>query len=119
MKIKKIIVRIVGLGLLFALFGINLNAQNRQNYKMDKTLCAHFVKLSKDMVSKDNLSLAKVYAQKVIQANPWEKSAWANYNDVIQKLTGNKKIKDFDASVVEPAESLAPKLAPGEQYEGC
>jgi hypothetical protein len=120
MKIKKLIIAVLGLGMLLGLLGINLSAQNKQNYSMDKTLCAHYVKLSREMVDSDNLPLAKLYAQKAVQANPWEKAAWANYNDVIQRLADNGDIKDFDTFIEESTEASKPAAASGEsQFEGC
>ncbi len=119
MKIKKLIIAVLGLGLLLGLLGINLSAQNRQNYSMNKTLCAHYVKLSRAQVDADNLPLAKLYAQKAVQANPWEKAAWANYNDVIQKLADNGDIKDFDTFIEESTTAQKPKAEAGAQFEGC
>jgi len=119
MKIKKIVLAIIGVGLLFGLFGINLSAQNRQEYSMNKALCEHYVKLSREMVEKDNLPLAKVYAQKAVQANPWEKAAWANYNDVIQRLADNGDIKDFDTFIEESTEAQKPQASSEAQFEGC
>ena len=119
MKIKKLIIGIIGLGVLLGLLGINLSAQNRQNYNMNKTLCAHYVKLSRQMVDGDNLPLAKAYAQKAVQANPWEKAAWANYNDVIQKLADNGDIQDFDTFIEESTAAQKPKADAGAQFEGC
>ncbi|MFK5881052.1 MAG: hypothetical protein QM482_02460 [Sulfurospirillum sp.] len=119
MRIKKLIIAVMGLGLLLGLLGINLSAQNSQNYSMDKVLCAHYVKLSRQMVSNDNLPLAKVYAQKAVQANPWEKTAWANYNDVIQRLADNGDIKDFNTFIDETTAAQAPKASGGAQFEGC
>jgi hypothetical protein len=120
MKIKQIIVGLMGISLILGLFGINLSAQNRQNYSMDKTLCAHYVKLSRQEVIGDNLPLAKVYAQKAVQANPWEKAAWANYNDVIQQLADNGDIQDFDTFIEESTAAQTPKASDGgAQFEGC
>ena len=119
MKIKKLIIAVLGLGLLLGLLGINLSAQNRQNYSMNKTLCAHYVKLSRAQVDADNLPLAKLYAQKAVQANPWEKAAWANYNDVIQKLADNGDIQDFDTFIEESTAAQKPKADAGAQFEGC
>ncbi len=119
MKIKKLIIAVLGLGLLLGLLSINLSAQNRQNYSMNKTLCAHYVKLSRAQVDADNLPLAKLYAQKAVQANPWEKVAWANYNDVIQKLADDGDIKDFDTFIEESTAAQKPKAEAGAQFEGC
>ncbi len=119
MKIKKLIIAVLGLGMLLGLLGINLSAQNKQNYSMDKTLCAHYVKLSREMVDGDNLPLAKLYAQKAVQANPWEKAAWANYNDVIQRLADDGDIKDFDTFIEESTAAQKPSASGEAQFEGC
>ncbi len=119
MKIKQLIIGLIGLGIIVGLLGINLSAQNRQEYNMNKAECAKYVKLSRQMVDGDNLPLAKLYAQKAVQANPWEKTAWANYNDVIQKLADNGDIKDFDTFIEESTAKKAPAAAAGAQFEGC
>jgi len=118
--IKKIIfVSFLSIALAW-IFSSDLVAQNQQDYSMNKTLCAHYIKVSREQVDKDNLQLAKVYAQKAIQANPWEKAAWANYNDIIQKLADNGDIEDFDTFIEESSEKEAPSEADaGSQFEGC
>ena len=119
MKIKQLIIGLIGLGIIVGLLGINLSAQNRQEYNMNKAECAKYVKLSRQMVDGDNLPLAKVYAQKAVQANPWEKAAWANYNDIIQKLADNGDIEDFDTFIEESTAAQKPKADAGAQFEGC
>ncbi len=119
MNTRKIIS--VALALVFGLgvLSLTLSAQNRQDYRMDKAQCAHYVKLSREMVEKDNLPLAKVYAMKAVQANPWEKAAWAAYNDVIQRLADNGDIKDFDTFIEETQSAAVPKASGASQFEGC
>ncbi len=119
MNTKKIISVVLALVFGLGALSLTLSAQNRQEYRMNKAQCAHFVKLSRAMVEKDNLSLAKVYAMKAIQANPWEKAAWAAYNDVIQRLADNGDIKDFDTFIEETQSAAAPKASGGSQFEGC
>jgi len=119
MKIKQLIIGIIGLGVVLGLLGINLSAQNRQEYRMNKAECAKYVKLSRNMVEAQNLPLAKLYAQKAVQANPWEKAAWANYNDVIQQLADSGDIVDFDTFIEESTTAKAPSAAAGAQFEGC
>ncbi len=115
-KIVSVVLAIVfGLGAL----SLTLPAQNRQEYQMNKAQCAHYLKLSRDMVAKNNLPLAKVYAQKAIQANPWEQAAWAGYNDVIQRLADDGDIKDFDTFIEETQSAAAPKASGASQFEGC
>jgi len=86
---------------------------------MNKAQCAHYLKLSREQVEKNNLALAKVYAQKAIQANPWEKAAWAGYNDVIQRLADDGDIKDFDTFIEETQSAAVPKASGASQFEGC
>jgi len=119
MNTKKIVSVILALVFGLGALSISLSAQNRQEYQMNKAQCAHFVKLSREMVDKSNLTLAKVYAQKAIQANPWEKAAWAAYNDVIQRLADDGDIKDFDTFIEETQTTAAPKASGASQFEGC
>lgn len=116
MKIKKLIIAVLGLSLLLSLIDVNLSAQD---YSMNKTLCAHYVKLSREQVVANNLPLAKLYAQKAIQANPWEKSAWADYNDIIQRLANNGNIEDFNTFIQNSAPTQKPTEESGTQFEGC
>ena len=104
-----------GLGLA----SMSLSAQNRPDYRMDRAECARYLKLSREQVEKNNLSLAKVYAQKAIQANPWDKAAWAGYNDVIQRLADDGDIKDFDTFIEETQSADVPKASGASQFEGC
>ena len=116
---KKIISIIAIIVLGMGTLSVNLSAQNRQEYSMNKAKCAHYVKLSRAMVDKDNLQLAKVYAKKAVQANPWEKAAWASYNDVVQRLADNGDIQDFDTFVEESKAASAPAAAGASKFEGC
>ncbi len=105
---------------LIGVFSVNLSAQNRQEYSMNKTLCEHYVKIAREEVEKDNLALAKVYAQKAIQANPWDKKAWANYDDIAQKLADNGELQDFETFIEESQEAQAPSESDGgNKFEGC
>ncbi len=107
---------LLGLGML----SVNLSAQNRQEYRMNKAECAHYVQLSREMVDKNNLQLAKVYAKKAVQANPWEKAAWASYNDVVQRLADDGDIQDFDTFIEESQAASAPAAGGGaNKFEGC
>lgn len=107
---------IVALGITYA----SLNASSGQEYKMDQALCAKFMKLSRDSVTADNLPLALAYAQKAIQANSWDKLAWANYNDIVQKMADNGDIPDFGAVVESSKAQQGPKAGAGAaQLEGC
>ena len=115
-KIVSIVLAVVfGVGAL----NLTLSAQNRQEYRMNKAECAHYLQLSREQVEKNNLALAKVYAQKAIQANPWEEAAWAGYNDVIQRLADDGDIKDFDTFIEETKSAEAPKASGASQFEGC
>jgi len=119
---KKSKLAVIGLITLVCvgLFSTTLFAQNRQEYSMNKTLCKHYVQLSREMVENDNLPLAKVYAQKAIQANTLEKAAWANYDDVAQRLADNGELQDFDTFIEESEAASAPSAGGGgAQFEGC
>ncbi len=98
---------------------VSLSAQNQQSYRMDRAECARYLQLSREQVEKNNLPLAKVYAQKAIQANPWDKAAWAGYNDVIQRLADDGDIQDFDTFIEETQSADVPKASGASQFEGC
>ncbi len=117
---KKLITIVIAVLLGVSTLSISVSAQNRQEYQMNKAECAYYVKLSREMVDKNNLQLAKVYAKKAVQANPWEKAAWASYNDVVQRLADDGDIKDFDTFVEESAAAATPKAGAGaSKFEGC
>lgn len=106
--------------LLFG-FSSTIYAENQQEYRLNKALCKKYVKLSRAEVEKGNITLARAYAKKAIQANAWSKFAWANYNDIIQRLADEGQIEDFGAVVEESkASENAPSAEEGEeQFEGC
>jgi len=118
-KRKKLTVIGLVIALTIGLLTTNLFAQNRQEYNMNKAQCAYYVKLSREMVEKDNLPLARVYAQKAIQANSWDKAAWANYNDIIQKIADNGDVEDFETFIENSAAADVPKAGGANKFEGC
>ena len=93
-------------------------AENLQNYNSQKAGAEHFVNLSREQVSKNNLTLAKAYAKKAVQADPFNKKAWESYDDVIQRLADEGLIDEFGAKADE-SEVSAPKPSGGAQFEGC
>ena len=120
MKKNKIAIFSLVILVCVGLFSTTLSAQNKQEYSMNKALCAHYVKLSRDMVENDNLPLAKVYAAKAIQANSWEKAAWANYDDIAQRLADNGDLEDFDTFIENSQSQEAPSAGDGgSKFEGC
>ena len=119
MKRSKIITIALTMAAGIGIASVGLSAQNKPDYRMDRAACAHYLKLSREEVDKNNLSLAKVYAQKAIQANPWDKAAWAGYNDVIQRLADDGEIKDFDTFIEETKSAETPKATGASQFEGC
>jgi hypothetical protein len=99
---------------------INLSAQNQQSYEMDIVKCDHYIQLSRTEVENDNLPLAKLYAKKAIQANTWSEKAWANYNDVIQRVADMGGIVDFETFIEESEAASAPAAGDGgSKFEGC
>jgi len=120
MHSKKILSIVAAILLGLGALSISLSAQNRQEYSMSKAECAHYVKLSREMVDKNNLQLAKVYAKKAIQANPWEKAAWASYDDVVQRLADDGELQDFDTFIEESEAASVPTAGGGaNKFEGC
>ena len=117
---KKILAFILGFLAITGFFAINASAQNQQSYKMDNIQAQHYITLSRQEVDNNNLPLAKLYAQKAIQANAWSKKAWANYNDIIQRLADDGEIQDFDTFIEESTAASGPSADEGEsKFEGC
>jgi|LGOV01.1.fsa_nt_gb hypothetical protein len=111
---------ILALILTLSLGYVNLSAANGQEYSMNKALCAKYVKLSREAVEEDNLPMAQAYAKKAIQANSWEMLAWANYNDIIQRLADDGEIPDFGTVLEESQADQGPSSDEGPaQLEGC
>jgi len=120
MNRKKNISIVVAILLGLSVLSLNLSAQNRQEYSMCKAEAAHYIKLSREMVDKNNLQLAKVYAQKAVQANPWDKAAWASYDDVVQRLADDGDLQDFDTFIEESKAAAVPTAGSGaNKFEGC
>ena len=105
--------------LLFISFG-NLSASNTQEYKMNKALCEKYIKLSREAIEEDNVPLAQAYAKKAIQANSWDRLAWANYNDIVQRLADDGEIPEYGTVVEESKADDGPSIDQGPvQLEGC
>ena len=115
-------ITIVGLVVVvfIGLFSTNLFAQNRQDYKMSNVKAEHYIKISREEVEKDNLPLAKVYAQKAVQANSWSKKSWANYDDVAQRIADDGDLGDFETFIEQSEAQSAPSAGDGQsKFEGC
>jgi hypothetical protein len=98
----------------------NLFAQNRQNYDMDIIKAEHYITISREQIDADNLPLAKVYAQKAVKANPWSAKAWANYDDIIQKIADNGEVEDFQTFIERSEAAKGPAAGGGgSKFEGC
>lgn len=111
---------LVKFAFIIAIFSNLLQAENQQEYSMNKALCEKYIQLSRVEVDNYNLSLALAYAKKAIQSNSWDNLAWANYNDIIQRLADEGDIIDFGTAVEESQAGDAPSADAGEvQFEGC
>lgn len=120
MNSKKLIIGAMITASLIGFGSLNLSASNSQDYKMSKNECAHFIKISREAIDNDNLPLAQAYAKKAIQANSWDKLAWANYNDIVQKIADNGDVPDFGTILEESEAANAPTAgAGGSKFEGC
>lgn len=103
------------IAMMLASFGFSAN-----EYKLNKAECEKYIKLSRQEVENSNLSLARAYAKKAIQANAWSKLAWANYEDIIQKLADEGEIPDYGTAIEESESNDTPKPSDeAEQFEGC
>lgn len=115
MDMRKILLPLVFIGFL-----TSANAENQQDYVMNKAEMQKYIDLSREEVNKRNFPLAKVYAQKAIQANAWDKLAWANYDDIIQHIADEGDILDFGTALEKSKAADGPKPAAGAaQFEGC
>jgi hypothetical protein len=87
---------------------------------MDNAQVDHYIEISREQIDKNNLPLAQLYAKKAIQANSWNNKAWANYDDVTQRLADEGELKDFDTYIEEANEAAAPVAGGGgSKFEGC
>ena len=93
-------------------------AENLQNYDTNRQESQHFVNLAREQVAKNNLTLARAYAKKAVQADVFNKKEWENYDDIIQRLADEGMIDEFGAKADE-SEVSAPKPSGGAQFEGC
>lgn len=116
---KKYGLLVLGSLLALSVVFMNLNATG-QEYRMDQALCEKYINLSREAVEYGNLALAQAYAQKAIQANSWDKLAWANYNDIIQQMADYGDIPQFGTVVEESKSNAGPSPTEGApQLEGC
>ncbi len=105
---------------IIGLVTTNLFAQDRQDYNMDMIKSKHYIKVSREQIDADNLALAKVYAQLAIKANPHNAKAWANYDDVVQKLADTGDLEDYGTFIEKSKADSAPSAGGGEsKFEGC
>ena len=66
------------------------------------------------------MPLAKVYAQKAVKANAWSAKAWANYDDIIQKIADNGEVEEFETFIERSEEASMPSASDGgSKFEGC
>jgi Tfp pilus assembly protein PilF len=120
--IKKSKLAILSLIVMVAagLFSSGLFAQNKQDYNMNNIKAEHYIKISREQIDADNLLLAKVYAQKAVRANPWSAKAWANYDDIIQKIADNGEVEDFETFIERSEAASGPAASDGgSKFEGC
>jgi hypothetical protein len=116
---KKSVLFILSCIFALSLGYVSLNASG-QEYSMNQALCAKYIKLSRDAVAVDNLPMAQAYAKKAVQANSWEMLAWANYNDIIQRMANYGEIPDFGTVLEESKADQGPSSNAGPvQLEGC
>ncbi len=110
---------------LIALFVVgilssNLFAQNKQDYNMDNIQAEHYITISREQIDADNLPLAKVYAQKAVKANVWSAKAWANYDDIAQRIADNGDIEPFEPFIERSEAASGPAAGGGgSKFEGC
>ena len=119
--IKKSKLKILSLVALVAigLFSSSLFAQNRQDYKMSNIEAERLITVSRQQVVADNLPLARVYAQKAIKANVWSAKAWANYDDIVQKLADNGELEELETFIERSEAAAGPAAGGGGKFEGC
>ena len=91
-----------------------------QDYKMSNIEAERYIKISREQVDADNLPLAKLYAQKAIKANVWSAKAWANYDDIVQRLADNGELEEFETFIERSEAASGPSAGGGEsKFEGC
>ncbi len=106
---------------LFVVGSLQIRASQSDYYRMDKALCEKYIGMSQQALEENSLYEAKLYAQKAVQSDPWNKAAWNNYNMILIRIAGgNQNV------MLEPKKEKVelPKEAPGaegeeEEIEGC
>ena len=104
---------------IIGLLSSNLFAQNKQEYKMSNIEAERFITVSRQQIDADNLPLAKVYAQKAVRANAWSAKAWANYDDIAQRLADNGELEEFETFIERSESASGPAAGGGSKFEGC
>lgn len=120
MKKRKLTILSLMVLVFVGLFSSNVFAQNKQDYKMSNIEAERFITVSREQIDADNLPLAKVYAQKAVRANAWSAKAWANYDDIIQKIADEGEVEEFETFIERSQEASGPSAGGGApQFEGC
>ena len=118
-KVKLTLLSITALAAI-GIFSTSLFAQHRQEYNMDNIKAEEYIKMSREQIDSDNLPLAKVYAQKAVKANAWSAKAWANYDDITQKLADEGELEPFETFIEKSEAASGPAAGGGEnKFEGC
>ena len=118
-KKRKLTIFSLMASIIVGLLSSNLFAQNKQDYNMDNIKAEHYIKISREQIDADNLPLAKVYAQKAVKANAWSAKAWANYDDIIQKIADNGEVEEFETFIERSEAAAGPAASSGSKFEGC
>ena len=120
MKKRKLTILSLITFMIIGLLSSNLFAQNKQDYKMSNIEAERFITVSRQQIDADNLPLAKVYAQKAVRSNAWSAKAWANYDDIIQKIADNGEVEEFETFIERSEAASGPAAGGGgSKFEGC
>ena len=116
--IKKSKLTILSLVALVAI-GLFSSSLFAQDYKMSNIETERLIKVSRQQIDADNLPLARVYAQKAIKANAWSAKAWANYDDIVQRLADGGDLEEFETFIERSEAASGPSAGGGGKFEGC
>ena len=123
---KKNFTVIASVILIVLTLGVLKSSAHQYQYpSVDKTLCAKYLLMASKAAKNNNLSLAKLFARKAVQADVFNMTAWKTYDSILIKMSHRNPAQVSTFNVSKPKKPAAPKAsvpaAPsgGGAFEGC
>jgi len=121
---KKVVAFIVvSVFMLFTLVTVNSKAD--QYPSVNQALCAKYLQMASKAAKNNNLSLAKLFARKAVQADVFNITAWKTYDSILIKISHGNPAQVNTLNVSKPKKPATPEAsvpaAPsgGGAFEGC